>query len=274
MTRRMFAERYGFSFDSITAIEQGKYRITREMAQRLSKATGVSSASLLMNQNPLRAWDGSIFNNKTGKPRNPVDEEGVSRMRFLLDSAVKASRQAKVRTRHADRSAEFEIMFQEWLARAMGDLDTEEPFWHLIFESWIDFEPTEKTLHQFNPNVIALSRTGKQLPVRSEKLKTYQRLWNSRSERIDTAKAEIVCEKLPKTSVTARQYVTDQSHDRPTGLAPEQVEPTLAQIGKAYELLAREHGVRHTPDDLSEVEKLIDRLARQRLAQSDRTQPS
>src|SRR6476646_1724841 len=83
VTRKLFCERYGFPLDSITALERGSYRLNRETAQRIASATGVSFRSLLLNQEPLRAWDNSLVTPATKPPSVPLREKEVEKMRFF-----------------------------------------------------------------------------------------------------------------------------------------------------------------------------------------------
>jgi hypothetical protein len=171
LTRVLFAKRCGLSLDSLTAVERGKYRLSREMAQRLEFATGVSAASLILNSKPLMAWNGTVFNAETTPPSGALTDKDIRRARYLLDSALQAAGATK-----CNRARQFVIMFEEWLARAVVDLDCGEPFWERIFKGrWIS--PDESLIHRFNPNVVAIQRTGKQLePAKMEPYLKYIRL--------------------------------------------------------------------------------------------------
>jgi hypothetical protein len=67
MTRRMFAERYGFSVDSLKAIETGKYKINN-IAHELCKKIGIEVNSLTSNARVFKSWDGSTFSIMTLPP--------------------------------------------------------------------------------------------------------------------------------------------------------------------------------------------------------------
>jgi hypothetical protein len=209
LTRELFAKRYGFSLNSIRAIERGKYRLSREMAQRIELATGVSAASLLLNKGPLEAWDGTAFTKETGPPSRPIGDEDIRDAIFLLESALAASGLSSKKAA-PDRSREFIIMFQEWLSVAVTDLDCGEAFWDRLFFSWTKFSPGQALIHRFNPNVVALQRTGKQLPRESKKLNDFVSRIRSREKQIDQAKREVLYSMLNKKEAECLRYGEQQ----------------------------------------------------------------
>lgn len=268
VTRKAFCERYGFPFDSVTALERGTYKLTREMAQRVASAVGVTSGSLLLNQQPLRAWDGSPVSPSTQPPAMPVSESDLQDMRFFLAAAIKASGRSVVRGKEKDRSTEFFIMFKEWLMSAMHDLGAEKRFWNSLCFSWLEFQPDERTILQFNPNVLHLSRTGSQLPVGSESLKTYFALWNKRRALFEQAKIDVQCEALPKArAAKLRPFLEKVSRLKPNHpkLSATKLEESVALAKLAHTNLARKHNVDYGPGS-KPIRDLIDRLAREKLA--------
>jgi hypothetical protein len=270
MTRKRFCEKYGFPLDSITALERGKYSLNREMAQRIASATGVSFGSLLLNQTPLLDWNNSPVTPATRPPSTPLSEKEAQDMRFFLKAATEATKQSKARRGRIDRSTEFGIMFREWIMRAVHDLGAEEPFWGLLFGSWTEFEPDEKTLHQFNPNVLHLSRTSSQLPSGSQSMSAYRDMWSKRNDQLQSAEKDVVCEALPKKDrAKLREYLDeqDQPNSRRTTRTPKQVEELLALHQAAHFKLAEKHGMKYEPDvDVQPLISLIHHLALKKLA--------
>lgn len=124
MTREAFAKRYGFSAPSIKAIETGKYKLTPEVAARISAATGVLAQSLLENHDPLLAWDGKTFTAKTEPIQDGVSDEELETLQFLLHTAVKAARWSGKR----DKSNQILVLFQEWLHNTIDQLGIEKGF--------------------------------------------------------------------------------------------------------------------------------------------------
>jgi DNA-binding XRE family transcriptional regulator len=64
-TRQMFADRYGFSVETLKAVETGRYRLTVEFAIKISVAVGVSASCLLANGDPLVDWHGNPITSET-----------------------------------------------------------------------------------------------------------------------------------------------------------------------------------------------------------------
>jgi transcriptional regulator with XRE-family HTH domain len=249
MTRKLFAKRYGFSLDSITAIERGTYRLTREMAQRIEAATGVSVGSLILNSTPLRAWNGSVFSSETRPPSGQVSEQDRKKARFLLETGFDASARSN---KKRDRSAEFLIMFEEWLGRAMAELDCEEVFWDRFFFSWTEFAPDQALIARFNPNVFALQRTGKQDHKKTDQY--IQRL-RSREERLEEAKLETLCSMLsPKNAEFLRKYL--RYLRRPIPRWPDADEKRGMELhGEAYQRLAKAKGL--SAEDMAVEDALL-----------------
>jgi hypothetical protein len=290
VTRECFCARYGFSLDSITALERGTYRLTREMAQRIALATGVSSASLLLNsaspllnrhRQPLLDWDNKPVTSETKPPARPVSEKEIQDMRFFLKAAIEAAKQSKVRGRLKDRSTEFSIMLREWIQRTIRDLGAEESFWKLLFGSWREFNPDERTVHLFNPNVHQrdghsrsrkrqrLSGIRAQLLHGPETRGIYIELWNSRNRLIEAAKTDILCEVLPKKdAVKLRRWFEERGTQKSKGTA---VEEGIRLESCALTQLAKNNGVNYDASgEPSTVLALVNRLALEKLAAEGR----
>jgi plasmid maintenance system antidote protein VapI len=192
VTRELFCKRYGFSPDSIRALERGTYRLTPEMAQRIAAVTGVATASLILDQNPLRAWDGSVFGPDSRPPKGSADNHEIEEAAFFLRAAIQATTQVSSRR---DHSRQFLLMFSSWLVGAMAELASEEQFWRALFGSWSDYQPNEGTLQRFTPR-----HTGK--------LNVYLDLWGMRWLMIQRAMAQIFCEEQPKAVAgRLRRYI-------------------------------------------------------------------
>jgi transcriptional regulator with XRE-family HTH domain len=189
VTRRILAERCGLPLPSITELERGTYRLNRETAQRIAAATGVASGSLLRNEKPLRAWNGSTVNSNTEPPNGSAGDKAIARAVFLLQTAINCAKEAAP---DRDRSKLFLIMFEEWLADAVIKLRVDGPFLKPFFESW----PDEALVQRFRPT-IALDKRSKTTSIEDRRPKTYRHLEGVRRLVIQRTKAEIFCEAQP-----------------------------------------------------------------------------
>jgi transcriptional regulator with XRE-family HTH domain len=269
VTRKMLSERTGVPLDSLTAIERGIYRLNRETAQRIAFATGVSVGSLIMDQNPLRASDGSVFTNATRPHTGESSEDSIKDAVFLLRAAIESSRKAGPRERR-DLSQSFLVMFKEWLGRAMADLDAERPFWNQLLESWTEFEPDESIFHQFNPNAITLGRTGKQRI--DQKFDEYAKLWSGRRAKVWKERIDILCEQLSGTeSKTLRRYLEKRDTSGLQPRTPKQQERWVNLDRKAHANFAKTLRLpSNSNDDWFAVDQELTKTAYQRLANQNR----
>jgi hypothetical protein len=191
VTRRRFSERYGFSLDSVTAIERGTYRLGMPMARRIQQLTGVSAGSLIRGDDPLCAWDGSMFTAETRPPKGALDEAGRKNLVILITKALLASKSAKY---NVDRSAEFYVMFLQWLEKAMRDVGAEKSFWKRLFESWLELEPDDTLRHHLFPTL--LERGEERKPPLTRRADAFRKAYQDRVNRIDAQRIEILVEQL------------------------------------------------------------------------------
>jgi hypothetical protein len=226
VTRRHFAEHYGFSLDSVTAIERGIYRLGMPMARRIQESTGVSAGSLILGEDPLRAWDGSTFTAETRPPKGTLDEAGRKNLVILITKALSASESAKY---NEDRSAEFYVMFLQWLETAMRDIRAEESFWKRLFESWLELEPDDTMRHLLFPTLMEGGEERK--PTQIRRADAFLTAYQDRVNRIEAQRIEILVEQLesePRRK-ELRSYLSWRSFKKgPTQyLDPKKVERAL-----------------------------------------------
>jgi hypothetical protein len=125
LTRQMFAERYGFSADTLKALETGKYKLSPRIAVKIGVAVGVDARSLLKNEDPFLTWKGQPVTPDTKPALRDVDLNSNRRLEFLVKAAFQAARKHP----KGDRSALFVLLFDYWLADVMVELDVAWPFW-------------------------------------------------------------------------------------------------------------------------------------------------
>jgi transcriptional regulator with XRE-family HTH domain len=186
LSRREFAKRYGFSWATIKDLEQGKFRLSKDMAQRMAAVTGVDFGSLLTNESPLLAWNCEPLNHETPLQPN-IDEKDIERVVFLVSALIAAAREAK----HS-RSRSLLLGLEEWVRDAARAFNVEEPFWKRLFGSWEKFEPDEAALQRFWPRSAVNGKAD------SRHL-TYGHLADMRGHLIARTKAEIFCQAQPKS---------------------------------------------------------------------------
>jgi plasmid maintenance system antidote protein VapI len=156
MTREAFAKRYGFSAPSIKAIETGMYKLTPEVAARISAATGVSAKSLLNKEYPLKAWNGEEFTSHTQPPPRDVSPEQATTARMLLQAAIMAAQRSGKR----NRPVQLLILFQEWIKETVSDLRIGKEFEEQLLFLWDDawskaFEPDAMMISRFAPSDLS-----------------------------------------------------------------------------------------------------------------------
>jgi transcriptional regulator with XRE-family HTH domain len=186
LSRPVFAKRFGFSFATIKDLEQGKFALTKDMAQRIATVTGVDLGSLLANETPLLAWNGEPLNYKTKLPQGAIDDKDVARAVFLVRALIEAAREAK-----HNRSRSLLLALEEWLGDTARAFNIEEPFWTRLFGSWGEFEPDQATLRRFWPRIAAKGKADSRHGI-------YGHLADMRGHLIVRKKAEIFCESQPK----------------------------------------------------------------------------
>jgi hypothetical protein len=264
VTRRRFAERYGFSLDSVTAIERGIYRLGMPMARRIQESTGVSAGSLIRGEDPLRAWDGSTFTAETRPPKGTLDEAGRKNLVVLITKALSASESAKY---NVDRSAEFYVMFLQWLETAMRDIRAEESFWERLFESWLELEPDETLRRQLFPTLWEEGEERKPPQIRREN--AFRNAYQDRVNRIKAKRIEILVEQLelkPRRQELRSYLIWRDFKKGPTKyLDPKEVERAVVLEGTALHRFAESKNIpcdaEHRRCDIElEVEAMI-RLA-------------
>jgi hypothetical protein len=125
----MFADRYGFSAETLKALETGLYKLSTAVAIKIAVEVGVDSASLLANQDPLLDWEGQPVTPDT-KPRlRDLDLNANSRLDYLINAAFNAARKHP----KGDRSLRFVLLFDYWLADTMKELGVVNEFWEQLW---------------------------------------------------------------------------------------------------------------------------------------------
>jgi len=110
MTRELFAKRVGVPAGSVKAIETGKYKITPEVAMRVSLATGVAAESLMRGDERLLDVEGLPFTRVSRKPEAPPWCKELAESMLLLFRAVLTATEEK------DVIMQFQFSFNVWLS--------------------------------------------------------------------------------------------------------------------------------------------------------------
>jgi DNA-binding XRE family transcriptional regulator len=130
LTRQMFADRYGFSAETLKALETDRYKLSQDVALKIAVAVGVDAKSLLGNQEPLLDWNGQPVTPDTKPALRHLNLNANSRLDFLINAAFNAARKHP----KGDRSALFVLLFDYWLADVMAELDVRWEFWNELFD--------------------------------------------------------------------------------------------------------------------------------------------
>jgi DNA-binding XRE family transcriptional regulator len=125
LTRQMFAKRYGFSAETLKALETGRYKLSHGVAVKIAVAVGVDVDSLLKNQDPLLDWNGNPITPETKPALRELNLNANSRLDYLINAAFNAARKHP----KGDRSPLFVLLFDYWLADTMAELDLIREFW-------------------------------------------------------------------------------------------------------------------------------------------------
>jgi DNA-binding XRE family transcriptional regulator len=131
LTRQMFAERYGFSAETLKALETGKYKLSPRVALKIAVAVGVDARSLLKNENPLLTWKGQPVTPETKPALRDLYLNTNERLEFLVKAAFNAARKHS----KGDRSALFVLLFDYWLADVTTELGVGWEFWDELWRS-------------------------------------------------------------------------------------------------------------------------------------------
>jgi DNA-binding XRE family transcriptional regulator len=129
LTREMFAKRYGFSPETLKALETGRYRLTQAFAIKIGVAVGVDPNSLLENRDPLVDWHGNPITPQTEPALRHLDLNANARLQILIRAAFAAAKKHP----KGDRSALFVVLFDFWLAEVVTELKILLPFWGELF---------------------------------------------------------------------------------------------------------------------------------------------
>jgi len=129
LTRDMFAKRYGFSVETLKALETGRYRLTRGFAIKIGVAVGVDPSCLLENRDPLVDWNGDPITPETKPALRHLDLNATARLQFLIKAGFAAAKKHP----KGDRSAHFVVLFDFWLAEVVTELEILSPFWEELF---------------------------------------------------------------------------------------------------------------------------------------------
>jgi DNA-binding XRE family transcriptional regulator len=128
-TREMFAQRYGFSVETLKALETGRYKLSGRVAIKIGVAVGVDANSLLKREDPLLDWNGHPVTPDTKPALRDLNLNANDRLEFLINAAFNAARKHP----KGDRSPLFVLLFDYWLADVMAELDVRWEFWHELF---------------------------------------------------------------------------------------------------------------------------------------------
>jgi hypothetical protein len=114
MTRADLAKKTGIPEASIKDIETGTYKMTPEVAMRVSLATGVDPESLMRGDDPL--WDvgGLPFTSVSKRPQTRSRELAAS-MSLFFGAILAAAEQKEV-------LRQFHFLFETWLSRTVLEL--------------------------------------------------------------------------------------------------------------------------------------------------------
>ena len=129
LTREMFAKRYGFSVETLKALETGRYRLTRSFAIKIGVAVGVDPSCLLENRDPLVDWNGDPITPETKPALRHLDLNANARLQILIQAGFAAAKKHP----KGDRSALYVVLFDFWLAEVVTDLGILSPFWEELF---------------------------------------------------------------------------------------------------------------------------------------------
>jgi DNA-binding XRE family transcriptional regulator len=130
LTREMFAKRYGFSVETLKALETGRYRLTRSFAIKIGVAVGVDPSCLLENRDPLVDWHGKPITSETKPALRHLDLNANARLQYLVQAGFAAAKKHP----KGDRSALYVVLFDFWLAEVVKELGIVWPFWNELFE--------------------------------------------------------------------------------------------------------------------------------------------
>jgi hypothetical protein len=129
LTREMFAKRYGFSVETLKALETGRYRLSEDFAIRIGVAVGVDPNSLLENRDPLVDWHGNPITPETEPALRHLDLNANARLQYLIKAGFAAAKKHP----KGDRSALYVVLFDFWLAKVVTELGILWPFWNELF---------------------------------------------------------------------------------------------------------------------------------------------
>ena len=130
LTREMFAKRYGFSVETLKALETDRYRLTQDFAIKIGVAVGVDPNSMLENRDPLVDWHGNPITPETVPALRHLDLNANARLECLIDAGFAAAKKHP----KGDRSALYVVLFDFWLASVMKDWGVIGPFWDELFD--------------------------------------------------------------------------------------------------------------------------------------------
>jgi hypothetical protein len=114
VTRRDLAKRTGIPEASTKDIETGVYKMTPEVAMRVSLATGVDPESLMRGDDQL--WDvaGLPFTKASKKP-GPRSEELAASISLLFGAVLTAAKEKDV-------LRQFHFLLESWLSKTVEEL--------------------------------------------------------------------------------------------------------------------------------------------------------
>jgi hypothetical protein len=131
VTRQMFGKHYGFSAETLKALETGRYKLSERVALKIAVAVGVDADSLLKNQDPLLDWHGNPVTPNT-KPRlRKLNLNANHRLDYLINAAFNAARKHP----NGDQSPLFVLLFDYWLADTMVEMGVLKEFWEHLWRT-------------------------------------------------------------------------------------------------------------------------------------------
>ena len=137
VTRKELAKIAGIPQTSLRDIELGKFKMTEEVATRLSYATGVNPRSLLAGEDPLLDFGGQPLTNESyrlpeviwARPEHREMEEQ------LFASVMDAAREKKI-------AKVISFSFETWILKTIQSFGLESLFAEKLTEKLLLFDPS------------------------------------------------------------------------------------------------------------------------------------
>jgi DNA-binding XRE family transcriptional regulator len=258
LTRQIFAARYGFSAESLKALETGKYKLSPRVALKIAVAVGVDARSLLKGEDPLLTWKGQPVTPDTKPALQNLDLNSNKRLEFLVKAAFAAARKHK----QGDRSAQFVLQFDYWLADVMKDLEVGQEFWDELSGYGEEFKLGAKPPRKRARKTQRYLERPQEVRIENYGFHDAVARGLARSAMLDAEQKRLLLEYLTPAEVAEYDVpidwkLADAGRDPKFG-APQRI---------AYERFAKSKGI--DPDNQEEIQKAFQNEARRRLAEKE-----